>query len=139
MENEAPDSPSGLTSIDAVVDGAAAEEASNTDAQQPSDLDVISSYTHTGETPSGRQNSDELEELTQKDDSTVSQEVDSQHAEWKDAQEFLDCWKIHLLREFLDHVIEKADWVILKFILANFTSILQTLDVGLNKPFKDFL
>eukprot|EP00731_Ephydatia_muelleri_P034776 Em0076g9a len=42
-------------------------------------------------------------------------------------------------RGFLAHLKNKAPWLIVKFILANCTSVLQPMDVGIQKPFKDAL
>jgi hypothetical protein len=50
----------------------------------------------------------------------------------------LDCWKIHMQKEFIDWVKETAPWCNLKFVL-NCTSVAQPMDVGIQKPFKDRL
>ncbi|KAL5474587.1 hypothetical protein EMCRGX_G026557 [Ephydatia muelleri] len=51
----------------------------------------------------------------------------------------LDVWSVHFSEAFLTHLKDKAPWLIVKFILANCTSVLQPMDVGIQKPFKDAL
>ncbi|KAG1662842.1 hypothetical protein FOA52_010633 [Chlamydomonas sp. UWO 241] len=51
----------------------------------------------------------------------------------------VDCWKIHMQKEFTEWVVETAPWCNLKFVPPNCTSVAQPMDVGIQKPFKDRL
>ena len=48
----------------------------------------------------------------------------------------LDCWSVHMSREFIDWIKEVYPTILLVFIPTNCTSIYQPIDVILQRPFK---
>ena len=49
---------------------------------------------------------------------------------------FVDCWSVHMSKDFISWKKEKYPQILLIFVLANSTSILQPIDVIIQRPFK---
>jgi hypothetical protein len=48
----------------------------------------------------------------------------------------LDCWSIHMSKDFTSCVKEKYPQILLIFVPANYTRVLQPADVIIQRPFK---